>query len=106
MSVLASEYTPSDLGRWPFRRRVAHPNIGCPVPSTSLRVCDFIVFSQNPMLKTDNLHAKKTCKFKKVTNYQDKSSPVLARAVPSRPSVALLTDNLFISTILVICRAD
>ena len=39
-------------------------------PSTALRVCDFIVFSQNPMLKTDNLHAKKTCKFKKVTNSQ------------------------------------
>ena len=36
-----------------------------------LRGCDFIGFSQNPMLKTDNLHAKKTRKFKKVTNSQD-----------------------------------
>jgi hypothetical protein len=34
----------------------------------TLRACDFIDFSQKPMLKTTDLCIKKSGKFKKVTN--------------------------------------
>src|SRR5271165_7093748 len=37
----------------------------------SLRACDFFVFSQEWVLKTNDLCAKKSRKFKKVTNSQD-----------------------------------
>src|SRR5208337_4626015 len=42
-----------------------------PLKYASLRACDFFVFSQKWVLKTNDLCAKKSRKFKKVTNSQD-----------------------------------
>jgi hypothetical protein len=58
------------------RRGKAGPST--PLKYASLRACDFFVFSQKLVLKTNDLCAKKSHKFKKVTNSQDDSFSICA----------------------------
>ncbi len=52
-----------------------------------MRACDFFVLSQNPMLKTNDLCAKKSRKFKKVTNSEQDDPQAFALIAPPRGNV-------------------
>src|SRR5271165_5395735 len=71
------------------RFREAGPST--PLKNASLRACDFFVFSQKWVLKTNGLCAKKSRKFKKVTNSQDDRFILNVGGPTQGPSLSALT---------------